>query len=157
MIKTIRPKMVILVTGAFMGLVPLPVVRRTERDTAAATRKIKVKPSMQIYNNSIEVTYGIPIVPEKATSREKACPRVAEGVMGWGAETPEKRCENDSRIPMVKTCSIHTKESFDGWIGQGEHSNRRRMIMHATNSSIWRTNVCVSGGIYRRGDPRSPT
>jgi hypothetical protein len=26
---------------------------------------------------------------------------------------------------------------------------RRRMIMHDTISSIWRTNACVSGGIYR--------
>jgi hypothetical protein len=51
---------------------------------------------------------------------------------------------------MIISCSIHKHEPLEGRIGQGEHQNQRRMIMHGTISSIWRTNVCVSGGIYRR-------
>jgi hypothetical protein len=53
------------------------------------------------------------------------------------------------RPPMVTTCSKHKNEPLEGQIGQGGHHNRRRMMMHGSISTIWRTKVCVSGRIYR--------
>ena len=63
------------------------------------------------------------------------------------SQNPRKMLRKQS--PKVMTRSKHEKRSFEGRIGRGEHRNQRRMIMHGTISSIYRTNFCVSGGIYR--------
>ena len=66
---------------------------------------------------------------------------------GPWCEKPRKTLRK--RPPMVTTCSKHKNEPLEGQIRQGGHHNRRRMMMQGTISTIWRTNVCVSGRIYR--------
>ncbi len=99
--------------------------------------------------NETSQLIGVAIEPATAPRSEKASPRVAGQVVGRGAETPKKRCENDPwwwwHVQVRNTRTNH-------WSGElGMEQNRWRMIMHGTISSIWRTNVCVSGGtsIYR--------
>jgi hypothetical protein len=113
-----------------------------ERDTAAATREIKVKPSMQIYNNSIEVTYGIPIMQEKASSREKARPRVAERVMGPWVE------ERNPPKNTVKTTSdgenmFETQERTIVWLDRARMAQKSAKNDHAWHEFVDLANKCL--------------
>ena len=80
----------------------------------------------------------VPATAECYSSMKRERPSQSGGTRhGSRSGTPHK---------TMMTCSKHKNEPLEGRIGQGE---RRRMIMHGTISSIWRTNVCVSGGIHR--------
>ncbi len=88
--------------------------------------------------------YGISIVPDKASSREKARPRVAERVMGREAEPPPKSCENDPNGDNM----FETQERTIVWVDRARIAQKSAKNDHAQHDFFDLANKCLCLGWY---------
>ncbi len=131
-------------------------VHRTERENLVGTGNRKMKLIMQIRNNSMEETYGVALDESRLSYlrrlyqvRKPGSKPVPEWRTSHGSRSENSLKPLRKRSQMVTTYSKHKNEPFQGRNMQERHRNRRGRNMRATILAIWRTRVCVSGGIYR--------